>query len=340
MSKTFEIGEQFEKFLEENVFLKEDYDLIHRTNTYEQNKNRYAEETMRPDLKFRDKKSGAEFYVEAKYRSRFNNEDMVEVLSQNQFVRFMQMQKEESPIVIVIGCGGKPYNPETISLIPLDELKYLKIYKSVIRKYEIPEIPLRKLDIDIKSKHNESVPPRIVKEQARRPEGQINQVNKEDVVPPKKSGNKALTMFAFLIAFILGGWFISNITNNSNQEIESQVKKQISSYYKLLEGGSVDVLDQFVYDHIERWYSKINISFEDVKKDFIRYRTKYPDSKANVKWETFQMEEIAEGRYRVQYQLDYSIKFNKTGNIKQYDLLITAIWGDDLKIRSMYEEKI
>jgi hypothetical protein len=319
MSESFEKGEQFEKFIEENVFLKEDFDLVHRTNSYEQNKNRYAEETMRPDLMFRDKKTGVEFYVEAKYRARFNQNDMIDVISQNQFVRFLQLQKDGCPITIVIGCGGKPSNPDTISLIPLDELKYLSIYRSVVKKYAISNIPIRKLDIDLKK----SSP--IIE----------TKVETEVVTKTKK---RTPVFIAAIMTVLLCLWFAFNTSNKSS--IENQIQAKIGNYYKLLEGGSTDVLDQFIYKDVERWYSKINVSFEDVKDDFIRYRTKYPDSQAKVKWNTFKLEQIAEGRFRVEYELEYEIRANRTSKVKEYDLLITAIWGDDILLRSMYEERL
>ena len=69
---SFKKGDLFEKFVENELFQATDYTLVHRTNTYDQNETRYAEETLRPDFKFRCKKTKQEFYVEAKYRSRFN----------------------------------------------------------------------------------------------------------------------------------------------------------------------------------------------------------------------------------------------------------------------------
>ena len=72
-TSSFKKGEDFEKFVEENIFPKKEYALIHRTNNFEQNKDRYAEDTLFPDFKFRCNKTNQEFYVEAKYRSKFNN---------------------------------------------------------------------------------------------------------------------------------------------------------------------------------------------------------------------------------------------------------------------------
>jgi hypothetical protein len=60
---SFRKGEDFEKYVEQSLFLKKDFDLVHRTNNFDQNKNRFAENTLHPDFKFRCKKTNNEFYI-------------------------------------------------------------------------------------------------------------------------------------------------------------------------------------------------------------------------------------------------------------------------------------
>ena len=71
---SFKKGDLFEKFVVDELFKVNKYDLIHRTNTYDQNETRFAEDTLKPDFKFRCKKTQKEFYVEAKFRSGFNSD--------------------------------------------------------------------------------------------------------------------------------------------------------------------------------------------------------------------------------------------------------------------------
>src|SRR5690606_7652752 len=128
---SFKKGDLFEKFVENELFQATDYTLVHRTNTYDQNEIRYAQDTLRPDFKFRCKQTSQEFYVEAKYRSRFNAENKLEVISYTQIERFKGIQREESiPIFIAIGYGGSPENPTNVSLIPLAQLSYLELYST------------------------------------------------------------------------------------------------------------------------------------------------------------------------------------------------------------------
>lgn len=135
---SFKKGEYSEKFVEEQLFTKKEYILIHRTNTFQQNKVRYAENTMLPYFKFRCKKTNQEFYVEAKFRSNFNNHEKLNVMSIAQKERFIRIQETEKiPVYIIIGYQGSPTNPNNISLIPLNELLFLELYPVFLKKFQI-----------------------------------------------------------------------------------------------------------------------------------------------------------------------------------------------------------
>lgn len=54
-------GEQFERFVEHYLFVEADYALVHRTNNYDQNRQRFSENTLKPDFKFRCKKPKLNF---------------------------------------------------------------------------------------------------------------------------------------------------------------------------------------------------------------------------------------------------------------------------------------
>ena len=149
---TFKKGELFEKFVEDELFKPSEYTLIHRTNSQAQNETRYAEDTLKPDFKFRCNKTQQEFYVEAKFRSGFNANDKIDVISYSQIERFKVLQKEENrPIYIAIGYGGYPNNPNYVSLIQLDELSYLELYDSFLRRFHIAKtvVNRRRLNLPI-----------------------------------------------------------------------------------------------------------------------------------------------------------------------------------------------
>jgi hypothetical protein len=68
--KTYVTGDEFEQYVRKNLFPKEGYDLVHQTHDYKANKNDFVETSKGPDFRFRSRRSGREFLVEAKYRSR------------------------------------------------------------------------------------------------------------------------------------------------------------------------------------------------------------------------------------------------------------------------------
>lgn len=150
-STSFKKGEDFEKYVEQSLFLKKDFDLVHRTNNFDQNKNRFAENTLHPDFKFRCKKTNNEFYIEAKFRSKFNQNDKLEIMSLAQKERFIIIQKKEKiPVFIVIGYQGWSNNPDNISLIPLNELIYLELYPIFLQKFNIKKENISSESLNLK----------------------------------------------------------------------------------------------------------------------------------------------------------------------------------------------
>lgn len=68
--ETYVKGDEFEQYVRKHLFTKEEYDLVHQTHDYKTNKNDFVETSKEPDFKFRSRRSGREFLVEVKYRSR------------------------------------------------------------------------------------------------------------------------------------------------------------------------------------------------------------------------------------------------------------------------------
>ena len=63
--QSFKMGEKFENYVRESLFVKNYYDILERTHNYCNNNKDYVESSLKPDFKFRDKWSKKEFYVEA-----------------------------------------------------------------------------------------------------------------------------------------------------------------------------------------------------------------------------------------------------------------------------------
>ena len=153
---SFKKGEDFEKFVEEQLFSKKDYILVHRTGTFDQNKDRFAENTLLPDFKFRCKFTNQEFYVEAKFRSKFNSLEKLDVMNKAQKERFINIQETEKiPVFIIIGYQGSPMNPDKLSLIPLNELLFLGLYAKFLDSFKIKKQSIQSEKLNFKSNFSE-----------------------------------------------------------------------------------------------------------------------------------------------------------------------------------------
>jgi len=159
MSETsFEKGENFENFVEKKLFSIKNFKLDHRTSSKKQNEFRYAEDTKKPDFTFECKESSEKFYVEAKFRSKFNSNNQLELMNESQFDRFNAIEyKEKTPIYLIVGYGGKSTNPEKISLIPLKKISQRKLTKSFIEKYNISPKFIKPEDLKLSEYFNENV---------------------------------------------------------------------------------------------------------------------------------------------------------------------------------------
>jgi len=318
-------GGIFEQYIKDIIFDKSNYDLLHITPSDEQIKERYIESSKKPDFKFRCKKTKQEFFVEAKYRARYDLEDKVKLLDLDRYIRYKEYETPEIPVFIAIGIGGKPNKPVSISLIPLDEFKHEKLFKSVIKKYEID--------------HKRSLNAKKL----------VSLINKEEIqtkkahssfkrIISKKTLWPLVILFFMLVFFII--FYSLKIGNGSNKKEEQKLKSQIQAYYDALENDNLEVLDYFINEKVSRWYNSSNVDLNTIKKDLQKYYYKYPFRIINIDWDSFIMYELPNNDYVVSYILDYKIKSKANGNYSTYILNIKAIWSQDFKIKSMYEEQL
>jgi hypothetical protein len=132
----FKKGDEFEDYIRKHLFTKDRFTLLHRTHDYATNKNDYIENTKEPDFKFRAIKTGKEFWVEAKYRSTYY-EDKVDCCKPFQLKRYKEIDRQ-LPVYITLGVEGEADSPAQIFLIPVKDIKYLRLFRSFLRNYEIP----------------------------------------------------------------------------------------------------------------------------------------------------------------------------------------------------------
>lgn len=127
-------GDEFEDFVRAKIYTSERYELVMVTHDFHKNKSDFVESSKHPDFLFRDKNTGDEFYVEAKYRENFYGEKL-EWCQPYQFTRYKQIGLHKK-VIVCIGLGGRPTFPKHVYIIPLNEIKYNALYPKTIAPYE------------------------------------------------------------------------------------------------------------------------------------------------------------------------------------------------------------
>ena len=132
---TFAKGDKFEAYVRTHLFPKDHYLLLQMTHDDESNKKDYIENTKEPDFKFKSLKSGAEFFVEAKYRTNYYD-GAVEWCKPYQLRRYKEIDRE-IPVFVVVGVGTQPGAPGQIFLVPVKDIEYSKLFRSFLLQYEL-----------------------------------------------------------------------------------------------------------------------------------------------------------------------------------------------------------
>lgn len=131
-------GSRFEKFVLNEIFNDILFDLIEMTRDFDSNSERFEERSMNPDFCFRDRRTGEEFWIEAKYRKGlFKNkkgQDVCEICKPWQLNRYNEVEKSTGKkVYICLGIGGDPLFPETVHLIPITDA-YPQLFPSRLKE--------------------------------------------------------------------------------------------------------------------------------------------------------------------------------------------------------------
>jgi hypothetical protein len=132
---SYVIGDEFEQYVRDIIFPRDAYTLLDKTHDYRDNRDDYIEHTKLPDFKFESTALRREFFVEAKFRSRFQDQ----VLEWCKFFQLKRYQELDNvtPVLIVAGLGGRPSAPERVFLMPVKHIKFVRLYPGFLQKYEI-----------------------------------------------------------------------------------------------------------------------------------------------------------------------------------------------------------
>ena len=349
MKKTsFEKGEIFEKFVEDELFQERDYILVHRTNSHIQNATRYAEDTLKPDLKFRCKHTEKEFYIEAKFRSKFNYQGMIKIMPKAQYLRFKELeQSEQTKIFICIGYEATPDSPDFLSIIPLSALTSLSVDRAFLKKFYVDRAQVQpftlELSVPLPNSQKKTSTPKIKPNKTKAPS------RKRKATPPpiskpvyyeeaytsrsKTSSTSSYSLLIIAIMFLLGGgYYYFNIRT----DYETVMKEKVADYYETIAAGQIQYLGQYIAPNVKRLYDKPSLTIRDIKQDILRYQRANPNTATDVLWSTFKHTIINEKHY-VSYQISHKIIGKKS---KVHRLQINTVWNKDLKLISINEKDL
>ncbi len=133
-----EKGLAFEKFVVSR-FSKE-YFALKQWQGDKFHNGRFAESNQHPDLlwEFALKGEKHAFAVECKWKAQLPGEH--EWAEQRQIENYQKFSEETGvPVFVVLGFGGQPSAPETVHIIPLKALKYIKVKKGYLENYKREE---------------------------------------------------------------------------------------------------------------------------------------------------------------------------------------------------------
>jgi hypothetical protein len=131
----FEKGDDFEQYIRYTLLPADAYDLLYKTNDLTESMEDYVTYTKQPDYKFRSKARGIEFFIESKFRARFQDQ-VLEWCKLFQSKRYQEIDRA-APVVVMAGLGGRPSAPERVFMMPMKHLKFVRLYPGFLQKYEI-----------------------------------------------------------------------------------------------------------------------------------------------------------------------------------------------------------
>lgn len=130
-------GYAFEQYVAAMIAKNYNYNLIAWQSDKQVN-GIFPALSMDPDLIWFYENKYAEFIfaVECKWRGDYWNNG-IEWARPEQFEHYLEFEEcEDIPVTIVLGVGGSPDMPEDLYVIPLEDIEYPFLYKSVLNRYK------------------------------------------------------------------------------------------------------------------------------------------------------------------------------------------------------------
>jgi hypothetical protein len=129
------IGEKFERYVRDYLFVYNIYKLLDRAPPFEKQIEHFSESALKPDYEFLDRYTGRRFYVEAKYRSTWKKNMTVRVSYDDQLARYQSFNKK-CPTFLILGVGGSPTQPALVTLIPI-EMTAVEFHIKQVKPFQV-----------------------------------------------------------------------------------------------------------------------------------------------------------------------------------------------------------
>lgn len=327
-------GQQFENFIEKNIFPETHYDIISKTHNYFQNSQRYVTNSLEPDFQFRSKLTARTFRVEAKFRTKpFNN--VYDILSENQFKLFPDLNSEASPIYIAFGYGGDATNPEFLSLIPFKDVSSRTLSPMEVFGYRIEKEPYPPHRFEEKE-GKKNILENSFEEHIE--EGNQNETFLQN--SPSKKTDKIILVGALIGVFaILFSFYVFGFSQEEPNPEES-LKEIVQDYYRTMNSNKMEKLPEFLSPNVRSWYGTPNMPIGQIMKDAKAHRGKFPFSDSEINWDSFKVVPQENGEYFVTYKMVYKVKQKINEEYKVYNLNILTHWDENFKLKSIREIRI
>lgn len=325
-------GEQFENFVQNTIFPNSQYELLHRTNDYSQNSARYVQSSLKPDFQFKCRITGKIFYVEAKFRSK-TFQEKYDILSQQQFQSFPDINSGDSPIFIAFGYGGKAEDPDFVSLIPFKGATERSISPEKVHEFNIAKEPFPISKIKQKQKQDEELEYQDKFEEERKvpPSKKTKKLKKTD---PKILIAACIGVIAIILSFYAFSFSEEPVTS------EDQIKELVADYYQSMNSNQVEKLPEFLSPNVQSWYGATDVTLNEIMKNARDHRGMYPFSSSDIDWDTFKFVTQENGDYYVSYKMIYKSKKKITDDYDVYNLSLITHWDENYKLKSIREIRL
>lgn len=127
----------FKKYTQEKLFPYDHFKLLTEFISESKGNNKVGKPKVLPDFHFYSNISKKRFFIQCKFLEDKNPDGTYNWCSDEQFQRFIEIDKVISPVYLVIGTGKFADIPKAVYLVPLKTIKEVSILPDLLKKYEL-----------------------------------------------------------------------------------------------------------------------------------------------------------------------------------------------------------